>query len=92
MALLVPDCGRAGQADGLALGRDEPEFELALGGKDGARFEIDGVVRRVEPHMVNGRIGRLISFRSVCGPSEGGVSRCIRRKEVLKNKIIVTTS
>ena len=72
----------------MSLGGDEPEFELALGGKDGAGFEIDGVVRRVEPHMVNVLIGRLMNFRSICGPTGGGVSRCIRRKEVLKNKII----
>ena len=61
-------------------------FELALGGKDGARFEIDGVVRRVEPHMVNVRIGRLISFRSVCGPSEDGLSHCVRLEEDWKTK------
>ena len=65
---------------------DEPVFELALGGKDGARFEIDGVERRVEPHMVNVRIGRLMSFSSICGPTEGGVSRYVRREEDWKTK------
>ena len=42
--------------------------------------------------MVNVRIGLLMSFSSICGPTEGGVSSCVRREEVLKNKIIITTS
>ena len=76
----------------LAASVTMAEFGLALCDDDGVGLEIDGVVAQAAPHMVNVRIGRLMSFSSICGPTGGGVSRCIRSEEVLKNKIIVTTS
>ena len=76
----------------LAASVTQAEFGLALCDDDGMGLEIEGVVGKVEPHMVNVRIGRLMSFSSICGPTEGGVSSCVRRKEVLKNKIISHTS
>ena len=62
----------------------QAEFGLALCDDDGAGLEIDGVVGRVEPHMVNVRIRRLIASRSICGPTEGSVSRWVKRHEVLE--------
>ena len=59
------------------------EFGLALCDDDGAGLEIDGVVGRVEPHMVNVSIRRLIGSSSICGPTEGAVSRWVRRHQVL---------
>ena len=60
------------------------EFGLALCDDDGAGLEIDGVVGRVEPHMVNVRIRRLMCSSSICGPTESSVSRWVRRHEVLE--------
>ena len=60
------------------------EFGLALCDDDGAGLEIDGVVGRIEPHMVNVRIRRLMTSSSICGPTEGAVSRWVRRHEVLE--------
>ena len=60
------------------------EFGLALCDDDGEELEIDGVVRRVEPHMVNVSIRRLITSSNICGPTEGSVSRWVRRREVLE--------
>ena len=60
------------------------EFGLALCDDDGAGLEIDGVVGRVEPHMVNVSIRRLITSSNICGPTEGSVSRWVRRHEVLE--------
>ena len=60
------------------------EFGLALCDDDGAGLEIDGVVGRVEPHMVNVVIRRLMGFSSICGPIAGSVSRWVRRHEVLE--------
>ena len=60
------------------------EFGLALCDDDGAGLEIDGVVGRVEPHMVNVRIRRLMGSSSICDPTEGAVSRWVRRHEVLE--------
>ena len=59
------------------------EFGLALCDDDGEGLEIDGVVGRVEPHMVNVRIRRLITSSSICGPTEGAISRWVTREEVL---------
>ena len=60
------------------------EFGLALCDDDGAGLEIDGVVGRVEPHMVNVSIRRLITSSNICGPTEGSASRWVRRHEVLE--------
>ena len=60
------------------------EFGLALCDDDGAGLEIDGVVGRVEPHMVNVVIRRLMGTVSISGPTEGCVSRWVRRHEVLE--------
>ena len=43
----------------LAQSVTTAEFGLALCDDDGAGLEIDGVVGRVEPHMVNVTIRRL---------------------------------
>lgn len=43
------------------------EFGLALCDNDGAGLEIDRVVGRVEPHMVNMSIRRLMVSSSICG-------------------------
>lgn len=56
------------------------EFGLALCDDDGAGLEIDGVVVEAVPHMVNVRIRRLTR---ITGPTEGAVSRWVRREEVL---------
>ena len=60
------------------------EFGLALCDDDGAGLEIDGVVGRFEPHMVNVRIRRLMGSSSICGPTEGAISRWVRHEEVLE--------
>ena len=60
------------------------EFGLALCDDDGAGLEIDGVVGRVEPHMVNVTIRRLTHHSRITGPTEGAVSRWVRRHEVLE--------
>ena len=60
------------------------EFGLALCDDDGEGLEVDGVVGRVEPHMVNVSIRRLITSSNICGPTEGSVSRWVRRHEVLE--------
>ncbi|QNI98420.1 hypothetical protein [Synechococcus sp. RS9902] len=60
------------------------EFGLALCDDDGAGLEIDGVVVQTAPHMVNVRIRRLMGSSSICGPTEGSVSRWVRRHEVLE--------
>ena len=60
------------------------EFGLALCDDDGAGLGIDGVVGRVELHMVNVIIRRLMGSSSICGPTEGSVSRWLRRHEVLE--------
>ena len=51
------------------------EFGLALCDDGGEGLEIDGVVGRVEPHMVNVVIKKLTTSSSICGPREGAVSR-----------------
>ena len=45
----------------------QAEFGLALCDDDGAGLEIDGVVGRVELHMVNVIIRRLMGSSSTCG-------------------------
>ena len=60
------------------------EFGLALCDDDGAGLEIDGVIVEAMPHMVNVRIKQLITSSSICGPTEGSVSRWVRRHEVLE--------
>ena len=60
------------------------EFGLALCDDDGVGLEIDGVVVQAAPHMVNVLIRRLMTSSSVCGPTEGAVSRWVRRHEVLE--------
>ena len=60
------------------------EFGLALCDDDGVGLEIDGVVVEAAPHMVNVRIRRLMHHSSICGPTEGAVSRWVRRHEVLE--------
>ena len=68
----------------LAQSVTQAEFGLALCDDDGAGLEIDGVVGQVEPHMVNVRIRRLMASSNICGPTEGSVSRWVRRHEVLE--------
>lgn len=68
----------------LAASVTQAEFGLALCDDDGAGLEIDGVVGRVEPHMVNVVIRRLMGTVSISGPTEGSVSRWVRRHEVLE--------
>ena len=60
------------------------EFGLALCDDDGVGLEIDGVVVEAAPHMVNVHIRRLMTSSSICGPTEGAVSRWVRRHEVLE--------
>ena len=59
------------------------EFGLALCDDDGAGLEIDGVVVEAMPHIVKVRIKRLMHHSSICGPTEGAISRWVRREEVL---------
>ena len=73
----------------LAASVTQAEFGLALCDDDGAGLEIDGVVGRVEPHMVNVVIRRLTGTVSISGPTEGSVSRWVRRHEVLEVKMRV---
>ena len=68
----------------LAASVTQAEFGLALCDDDGAGLEIDGVVGRVEPHMVNVSIRRLMGSSSICAPTEGAVSRWVRHHEVLE--------
>ena len=68
----------------LAASVTTAEFGLALCDDDGAGLEIDGVVVQAAPHMVNVRIRRLMTTSSICGPTEGAVSRWVRRHEVLE--------
>ena len=42
------------------------------------------MVVQAAPHMVNVRIRRLMTSSSICGPTEGAVSRWVRRHEVLE--------
>ena len=60
------------------------EFGLALCDDDGEGLEIDGVVVEAAPHMVNVRIRRLMHHSRITGPTEGSVSRWVRRHEVLE--------
>ena len=60
------------------------EFGLALCDDDGVGLEINGVVVQAAPQMVNVRIRRLMTSSSICGPTEGAVSRWVRRHEVLE--------
>ena len=75
---------RKGDTERLAQSVTLAEFGLALCDDDGVGLEIDGVVGRVEPHMVNVRIRRLMTSSSICDPTEGSVSRWVRRHEVLE--------
>ena len=68
----------------LAASVTTAEFGLALCDDDGAGLEIDGVVVQAVPHMVNVVIRRLITSSSICCPTEGSVSRWVRRHEVLE--------
>ena len=60
------------------------EFGLALCDDDGVGLEIDGVVVEAMPHMVNVRIKRLMHHSRIYGPTEGAISRWVRRHEVLE--------
>ena len=60
------------------------EFGLALCDDDGAGLEIDGVVGRVENHMVNVVIRRMMRRPAPFAPQEGAVSRWVRCHEVLE--------
>ena len=75
---------RKGDAVRLAASVTLAEFGLALCDDDGVGLEIDGVVVEAAPHMVNVRIRRLMTSSSICGPTEGAVSRWVRRHEVLE--------
>ena len=59
------------------------EFGLALCDDEGVGLEIDGVVGRVENHMVNVVIRRMMRRPAPFAPQEGAVSRWVRRDEVL---------
>lgn len=59
------------------------EFGLALCDDDGAGLEIDGVVGRVENHMVNVVIRRMMCSPAPFAPQEGAVSRWVKSDEVL---------
>ena len=59
------------------------EFGLALCDDDGAGLEIDGVVVEAMQHMVNVQIRRLMHHSRITGPTEGAISRWVRREEVL---------
>ena len=68
----------------LAASVTQAEFGLALCDDDGVGLEINGVVVQAAPQMVNVRIRRLMTSSSICGPTEGAVSRWVRRHEVLE--------
>ena len=70
---------RKGDVVRLAQSVTQAEFGLALCDDDEAGLEIDGVVGRIELHMVNVIIRRLMGSSSICGPTEGSVSRWLRR-------------
>ena len=53
----------------LAASVTQAEFGLALCDDDAAGLEIDGVVGKVEPHIVNVVIRRLMGSSSICGPT-----------------------
>ena len=74
---------RKGDTVRLAQSVTTAEFGLALCDDDGAGLEIDGVVVEAVPHMVNVRIRRLMHHSRITGPTEGTVSRWVRRHEVL---------
>ena len=59
------------------------EFGLASCDDDGVGLEIDGVVGRVEPPMVNVVIRRMMRRPAPFAPEEGAISRWVRREEVL---------
>ena len=67
----------------LAESVTQAEFGLALCDDDGVGLEIDGVIIKVMPHMVNVRIRRLVKHSKFFGPQEGAISRWVRRQEVL---------
>ena len=75
---------RKGDTVRLAQSVPTAELGLALCDDDGVGLEIDGVVVEAAPHMVNVRIRRLMTSSSICGPTEGAVSRWVRRHEVLE--------
>ena len=75
---------RKGDTVRLAQSVTLAEFGLALCDDDGAGLEIDGVVVEAVPHMVNVRIRRLMHHSQIIGPTEGTVSRWVRRHEVLE--------
>ena len=75
---------RKGDTVRLAASVTLAEFGLALCDDDGAGLEIDGVVVEALPHMVNVRIKRLMHHSRITGPTEGTVSRWVRRHEVLE--------
>ena len=67
----------------LAASVTMAEFGLALCDDDWAGLEIDGVVGRVENHMVNVVIRRMMRRPAPFAPQEGAVSRWVSRDEVL---------
>ena len=75
---------RKGDTVRLAQSVPTAELGLALCDDDGAGLEIDGVVVEAVPHMVNVRIRRLMHHSRITGPTEGTVSRWVRRHEVLE--------
>ena len=77
MKLQMGDVVRLAQSVTMA------EFGLALCDDDGVGLEVNGVVVEAAPHMANVRIRRLMTSSSICGPTEGSVSRWVRRHEVL---------
>ena len=75
---------RKGDTVRLAQSVTQAEFGLALCDDDGAGLEIDGVVGRVEPHMVNVTVRRLTHHSRITGSTEGTVSRWVRPHVVLE--------
>ena len=59
----------------LAASVTQAEFGLALCDDDGMGLEIEGVVGKVEPHMVNVVIRRMMRRPAPVAPPEGAVSR-----------------
>ena len=75
---------KKGETVRLAASVTLAEFGLALCDDDGAGLEIDGVVGRVENHMVNVVIRRMMRRPAPFAPQEGAVSRWVRCHEVLE--------
>ena len=75
---------KKGETVRLAASVTLAEFGLALCDDDGAGLEIDGMVGRVENHMVNVVIRRMMRRPAPFAPQEGAVSRWVRHHEVLE--------